>query len=456
MKRRTIGMVAALAVVGGLGAWAGLRGQRSTEYRTAPVTRGTVESTISATGNLNAVVMVQVGTQVSGNISQLYADFNSRVTKGQLVARIDPLIFEAQVNQAQANLDAARAAVGNAEAALEKADAEVSNAKAMLAVSQANLAKEKVSAANTKVTFDRQQALFSKGLIATADRDTAQATYDAEVAAVQAQQAQVQAASDSVRSAQAARNVAAAQVNTAKAQMNQQAAALAQARINLDHTYIYAPVDGVVVSRQVDVGQTVAASLQAPTIFQIAQDLTKMQVDTNVDESDVGHVQAGQQATFTVDAFPTRIFHGLVTQIRKAPINVQNVITYDVVIGVSNKDLKLFPGMTANVRILVDKREGALRIPNSALRFRPVSAASERLPVRTADGRRKPPTQAVWIVGQDGKPQQAPVQLGITDGTYSEVTGGDLSEGQQVIVGMEKETSQAATPFGGGPRRGPF
>ena len=218
MKRRTAWIAAALAGLTGLGAWAGLRGQRSAEYRSVPVDRATIESTISATGNLNAVVMVQVGAQVSGNITQLYADFNSRVKKGQLVARIDPLIFQAQVNQAQANLEASSAAVGNAQAALEKAEADVSNAKAMLAVSQANLAKERVAAANTKVTSDRQQALFSKGLIATADRDTAQAAYDSESAAVQAQQAQVQAAADSVRSAEAGRNVARAQVTTAQAQ----------------------------------------------------------------------------------------------------------------------------------------------------------------------------------------------------------------------------------------------
>jgi HlyD family secretion protein len=351
-----------------------LRGQHGIEYRTTPADRGNIISTISATGNLNAVVTVEVGTQVSGNIKELYADFNTKVKKGQLVARIDPAIYEAKVSQAEANVDAARSAVMNANAALEKSAADISSANAQAAIARANLAKERVSESDSKVKLGRQAELFNSGLIATNDRDTAQATYDAATASVAAANAQVKAADDAVRSAEAQRTIARAQVATAEAQVKQQAAALNQAQIDLQHTYIYAPVDGTVISRKVDVGQTVVASLQAPAIFQIAQDLTKMQVDTNVDEADVGHVRVGQEATFTVDAYPSQKFHGSVVEIRQAPINVQNVVTYDVVVAVSNPDLKLFPGMTANVNVVVDHRDDVLRVPNAALRFRPADA----------------------------------------------------------------------------------
>ena len=445
MKRKTIWLAAAIAAASGMGAVVVLKGGGGAQFRTARIDRGTIESTISATGNLNAVVTVEVGTQVSGNISALYADFNTRVKKGQLVARIDPEIFQAKVTQAQANVDAARAAVGNAQASFQKSEAEVSNAKAMLAVAQANLAKEKVNAADAKTKFSRQQALFGKGLIATQDRDTAQAASDAEEATVASMQAQVQAADDSIRSAEASRDVARTAVVSAQAQVTQQQAALRQAQIDLEHTYIVAPVDGVVVSRKVDVGQTVAASLQAPTIFEIAQDLTKMQVDTNVDEADVGRVAVGQQANFTVDAYPGRTFPGAVTEIRKAPINVQNVITYDVVVGVSNPDQKLFPGMTANVHMLTDSRENALRVPNAALRFRPADAKAQP----SATGRRDTGMQTVWIAGENGKPTPVRVKLGIADGTYSEVISGDLHENDEVILAAAKQAVRASGTPGG-------
>jgi len=463
-NRRVIGIGAALAVLSGLGAWAHFRGEPSAEFRTVRVDRGEIVSAVSATGNLNAVVTVQVGAQVSGNIKELYANFNTRVKKEQLVARIDPEIYQARVNQAQANLDAARSAVLNAQAALEKTAADISSARAQLAIAQANLAKEKVNAGDASTKYSRQQSLFNQGLVATADRDTAQAVYDAEAAAVGASQAQVQAAQDAIRSAEAQRGVAQAQVGSAQANVKQQTAALQQSQIDLDHTYIYAPVDGTVISRQVDVGQTVVASLQAPALFQIAQDLTKMQVDTSVDESDVGHVQVGQPATFTVDAYPGRKFQGQVAEVRKAPINVQNVITYDVVVAVSNPDLKLIPGMTANVGILVDRREDALRIPNAALRFHPADAASQKPAANRSaggpgarGGRRDAATQTVYVVGENGKPTPVPVKLGIGDGVYSEVASGGLTEGQEVITGLAQTASagQGAQFGGGGGSRGP-
>jgi HlyD family secretion protein len=248
-----------------------------------------------------------------------------------------------------------------------------------------------------------------------------------------------------------------------------------QAQVDLDHTYIRAPVDGVVVSRNVDVGQTVAASLQAPTLFLIAQDLTKMQVDTNVDEADVGRIRVGQDATFTVDAFPGESFKGKVTQIRKAPINVQNVITYNVVVAVPNPDLKLFPGMTANVKILVDRREHVLKVPNAALRFRPPdfkeqarqgtdgaarpaggprAAGQGVLPLRGEQ--RAGADQTIWVLGSGGTPSPVVVKLGITDGAFSEVIEGDLAEGREVIVGVvSKEGSTAGARPQPPTQRGP-
>ncbi len=463
-----------LAIIGStalfsVGGWAYLRGQNRVEYRTAKVEQGDIEATISATGNPNAVVTVQVGSQVSGNIKELHADFNTKVKKGQLVARIDPEIFEAKVNQAKANLDNARAAILNARAMLQKTEADVANAKASLEAAKANVAKAKVGVLDARVKLKSRVDLFKEGGISAEERDSAQAAYDSNIAVQEAAQAQEQAAEFSLRAAHAQHEVAVAQLAAAEAQVRQNEAALKQAQIDLDHTYIRAPVDGTVVSRNVDVGQTVAASLQAPTLFLIAQDLTKMQVDTNVDEADIGRVRVGQPATFTVDAYPGETFKGKVVQIRQAAMNVQNVITYDAVVAVANQDLKLFPGMTANVKILVDKREHALKIANAALRFRPPDLKERAkgggdVAVRTTQG---PPTggapslraglkpaggQTIWVLGDDKTPRSVSVKLGITDGSLSEITEGDLKEGQEVITGIVSSAAPQTQPFG---QRGP-
>jgi HlyD family secretion protein len=444
------GLSALLVIAGWAAFWRG----GGPEYRTAPVERGAVVATIAATGAPNAVVTVQVGSQVSGNVMALYADFNTKVKKGQLVARIDPQMFQAKVDQNQAALDAAKAAVVNAQAGVEKANADVASASANLANMQANLRKAHVAAQDAKAKLDRRVELANEGVISREDLDTAQAAYDSAVADEQAAQAQAQAAQDTLNAAKAELNVAYTQLASAQAQVKQAQAALAQAQVDLDHTYIRAPVDGVVVARNVDVGQTVAASLQAPTLFQIAQDLTKMQVDTNVSEADVGRVKLGQTATFTVDAYPGRVFTGQVSQIRQAPINVQNVITYDVVIAVPNPDLKLFPGMTANVKILVDRRQNVLKIPNSALRFRPAGADSGAVRVAYAGDKKTSTDPIVYVLGEGGKPKPVPVKLGLTDGTYTEVTAGDLKEGDLVITAsLAGKTPTAKTaPVGRGPR----
>jgi len=393
---------------------------------------------VTATGTINPVINVLVGSQVSGTIKALYADFNSQVKEGQVIAQIDPAIFEAQVEQG-------RASVLNAQANLLNAQANLENAKA-------NLTKADVAVLDAKRTLDRNQPLLEKKIIAQATMDTAQTNYDTAVAQRDVAQAQVESAKS--------------QIESFKAQVEQAKAGLRVTETNLRYTTIRSPVNGTVISRNVDVGQTVAASLQAPTLFTIAKNLAEMQVDSNVSEADVGRIAVGQEATFTVDAYPERIFRGKVSEIRNAPIIVQNVVTYDVVILVGNKDLKLKPGMTANVSVMIAHREGVLKIPNAALRFRPESAkkesekggppqkASDR--VKPAEGDQGRPGR-VWVLSPEGKPTSVPITFGITDGTFSEVIGGNLQEGAEVIIeGSSNKNAQSQTgtaPFMPGRRR---
>jgi HlyD family secretion protein len=449
MQRKTVLIIAAAACVSvGLGTWAVVREQAGIQYRTAAVEHGDINVAISATGNPNAVVTVQVGSQVSGIILALFADFNTKVTKGELIARIDPAPFQAKVDQAQANLDAARAAVANAQAVVQQALAGIQAANSSLAAAQANVVKAQAVAEDAKVKVDRRVIMVKQGADAKEDLETAQTTYKSAVADHNALVAQQHAVEDSVKVAQAQLNVANSLLTANQAQVKQFAAALQSSQLDLDHTKITAPVDGVVVSRNVDVGQTVAASLAAPTLFLIAQDLTKMQVDTNVSEADVGRVRVDQPATFTVDAYPGRTFTGNVTSIRKAPINVQNVITYDAVIGVSNSDLKLFPGMTANVKILVNQRLNVLKVSNAALRYHPASETAA-----AGGGKGAAPEKAVWTLDANNKQQRVVVTTGESDGTYTEVTKGGLKDGDRVIVAALAKAAPASSGSGGG--RGP-
>jgi HlyD family secretion protein len=340
----------------------------------ARVERGPLTAAVSATGNLNAVVIVQVGSQVSGQIKELLVDFNSIVKKNQVIARIDPDIFEAKVNQAKADLESSRATVLNQEAQVERARADVDNARAALVEAKAFTAKAQVQLVEAKRDYDRKTELFGRQLIAKSDLDTSQATNDAAVAQLDSTRAREQALTSGIQSAVAQLRVVQAALESARAQVKQKDAALRQAQVDLDHTTIRAPVDGVVVSRQVDVGQTVAASLQAPVLFTIAQDLTRMQVETSVDEADIGRIKIDDRATFTVDAFPGETFLGSVTQIRKAAQVVQNVVTYTVVVAVSNPGGRLVPGMTANVKLVTAEKTSVLKVPNAALRFRPAGA----------------------------------------------------------------------------------
>jgi HlyD family secretion protein len=439
-------------------------------YRTVPVTRGSLASAVSATGTLNAVITVQVGSQVSGQVKEMFVDFNSTVSKGQIIARINPDLFEAQVNQAKAQLDGAEAMVLNQQAVIEKTRADLESSRAALASSHAQTLKSQVAVVDGKRNFGRQHDLLTRSLIAQADEDAAQVQYDSAVAQYESSAAQERAAGAALRSAEGQLKVADTLLKNLQAQVAQNEANLAQAKLSLGYTIIRAPVDGVVVARNVDIGQTVAASLQAPVLFVIAQDLSKMQVDTNVDEADVGRVQVGQQATFTVDAFPGRTFRGAITQVRKAAQILQNVVTYDVVVSADNSDLKLLPGMTANIKVVTDQRDGVLQVPNAALRFRPpgVEADAPRNPSEPPrgpaaptgearpGGERRPPSEGrpagartaadaaprrgggqpgrVWVLGDDAKPRPVAVQLGISDGTRSEVLAGPLTEQSQVII----------------------
>jgi HlyD family secretion protein len=320
------------------------------EYKTTKIEKGTITASVSASGTLSPVVSVQVGSQVSGQLKEVLVDFNSEVKQGQLIARIDPETFEYKVRQSQADVDAARA--------------QVMTQQANIAMQRAEVSKAEVNLADAKRDYERKQQLVEKGFISGAERDKAQAVYNTSV--------------EQVNTAKAQAAVAAANARNAEAVVKQREAALAQARIDLGRTEIRAPVNGVVIKRSVERGQTVAASLQAPELFIIAENLTDMQVDTAIDESEIGRVRGGQKATFNVDAFPGRTFEGAVRQIRKAAQNVSNVVTYTVVIGAANPGKELLPGMTANVRVVTDSRNDVLKIANAALRFRPPGGGSDK------------------------------------------------------------------------------
>jgi HlyD family secretion protein len=425
--------------------------QNAITYQTVPVERGSVQARITATGNLNAVVDVLVSSQVSGNIKALYADWNSKVKKGQLVALIDPQIFQAQVDGATATFRSAHSATITAQAQLEKAKSELSAANANEKNAEAIAAKDLANETNAKAQWERAEMLLRAQVIAQQDYDTAKANYDASQAQVTADKAQIDAAKQNIQSAQASVQVGQSQLATAHAQERQTQAALQQAQINLDHTRIMAPVDGTVIARRMDVGQTVAATLNPPTIFEIAQDLTKMQVDTNVDESDVGNVAEGQRATFVVDSYPDTTFQGVVADVRKAPIITQNVVTYDVVITVDNSDLKLFPGMTANVTISAAKLDNTLKVPNAVLRYRPSAEVLKQVGLAPA-----PPNKQFIYVLAGGKLKPAPVTFGLSDGAYTAIKSKDLKAGDLVVVrsssGASSSTISAPSSMPRGPR----
>jgi HlyD family secretion protein len=430
-------------------------------YRMSKVEHGDITAYVSATGTLNPVIMVQVGTQVSGTVKKLFADFNSTVVPGQQLAELDQATFRAKVVQAEANLDTARAEVKNTLANAHNVRASIETARADVGSRAAQLEKARVTIVDTKRIVDRQRALFERSLLPRSEVETAQTAYDTAVAQYNAAQADLESAEAKRHAARAQLGAAEAQVEKAQAQVHQAQAALDQTRVDLDRTIIRSPVTGTVISRSVDVGQTVAASLQAPTLFTIAQDLTKMQVDTNVSEADIGQVVVGQQATFTVDAYPGQVMHGTVREIRSAPIIVQNVVNYNAVIAVDNSERKLRPGMTATVSILVAHREHVLKIPKTALRFQPQLTPTEREQFVTAfqqhQARHAPGntgatlrrawqnTPKVWTLTPEGTLLPITIRLGINDDQFSELQDGDVQEGQDLIIGLHEKDGRGAS-----------
>lgn len=438
MKRRVF-ILALLAVAVIAIAYFALGRNSPKRYITQKVARGEVSLVVSATGTVNAVTTVQVGSQVSGVISKIFVDFNSRVKKGQAIAQIDPEPFRARVAQSKANLEGLKASLDNAMVNIEATKAEVENARANVEGAKADVEKARVQVEDAKRNMDRVEGLWKEGLIAERDRDTAQTNYETALAQLKGALARKEASLAQLTSAQAQLKVAEAQRSVAIAQVNQGKATLEATQLDLSHTTIISPVEGIVVSRNVDVGQTVAASLQAPTLFLIAQDLTKMQVNASVSEADIGLVREGGEATFTVDAYPGMTFKGRITQVRNAPIIIQNVVTYDVIIEVENKELRLKPGMTANVTIPIVKKANVLKIPTSALRFKPN--------LKGKGG------QGVWVLTGKGELKEVPVKIGIRDGTFAELLEGDIKEGQEVVVGIAPGKKETLTPPGFGPLR---
>jgi HlyD family secretion protein len=412
------------------------------EYFTAKVEHGDIKQVIEATGTINPVTLVQVGSQVSGMISKLYVDFNSKVTQGQVIAEIDPKLFQGAVLQAQADLQTAQAS---------------------LMAAKANLAKDEATMKQNKLDYERAKSLVPPGVMSQQQLDQTKATYDAISAQVGSDGAAIQ---------------------QAEAQVAQKTAGLKVAQTNLDYTIIRAPTNGTVVNRSIDIGQTVAASLQAPTLFTIAQDLTKMYVYAKTDEGDVGQIRPGHTADFQVDAFPKEVFHGVVSQVRMNATTVQNVVTYDTIVAFNNPDMKLFPGMTAYVSIPVASVSDVVKIPNAALRYKPdlpaeqvqslynkygIAASQTQQPSHAAatpgqepgggtreqsapSGNGTSDTAVVWKLLPDKSLQPVQVHVGLTDHTFSALTGGDIKPGEELVTGAT--TAKAtATPSMGGQRR---
>jgi len=459
-------------------------GSRSAvQYYAAKVEKGDISQVVQATGTINAVTTVQVGSQVSGTIARLFADFNTQVTKDQVVAQIDPAIFRAQLLQAEADLENARANVTGLLAQIETQRAELLAQKASVDKAQAQLT-------DARLNLQRTKDLFDQGIVAAAQRDTAQSNYDGALASLHVAQAQY-------KQSKARLKFTIAQLDQAKAQVEQRKAAAELAHVNLDHTTIRAPIDGTVIARNVDVGQTVAASLQAPTLFVMAQDLTKMQVYAKTDESDVGKIKVGATAQFRVDSFPRETFTGMVSQVRMNATTIQNVVTYDTIIAFDNPEKKLFPGMTAYVTIPVAWENNVIKIPNGALRFQPEISNEERKalfakynvaegPRRGAGGRlaaaagNTPAKSAgtmrgqgrsgveaggasqrddwgiVWKLLPDKTLQPVRVKLGVTDFTFTAMEEGSLKAGDELAIGQTSKNNSSAQAPGGSRPSGPM
>lgn len=402
---------------------------------TEEIGRGEIQQRVSATGCLAALETVDVGCQISGIVASISVDFNSQVTAGQLIAVIDPSLYEVQVHQAKASLANASAAIRNFSSQVETLSATLLSAQSDLRAGDSNVKKAEISLADAERTFRRSSEMYAKRLISVSDLDVARTAKQSLEVNLEALKANVDSGKAKIDSIRAQIESARAQHDGAKAQCDIQKAILEGAEINLNRTRIFSPIDGIVISRAVDAGQTVAASLQAPKLFTIARDLRKMRIEAAVDEADIGKVAEGQMVTFTVDSFKGRTFTGKVGQVRLAPVTSKNVVTYSTMIDVENNDLMLKPGMTANVEILVDTRSHALRVPTHAFFFRPPSHAVVQETGALDEGSG---TTRLYVVGTNAALLPLDVVTGISNNKFTELLGNSLKEGQEVVVGEKK------------------
>lgn len=410
-------------------------GNSATSYRTAEVERGAITTVVTATGSVNAVVSTNISSQLSGQVAELLVDFNDVVRQGQPLARLDPQSFDAAVREAEAELEMARAEVLTREAAIDKAEAEVANARASRTVAEAEAVSAHAEFKEAERELNRRRALSKSAVVSASDVEQAGTRHKSTRALLRAAQVRLQVRDAAILAAEATKRMAEAELKNARAVVQKKQAALEQARVDLSRTDIRAPIDGIVIRRDVDVGTTVAASLQAPTLFTIAQDLGEIKVEAKVDEADIGRIRRGQQVAFTVDAHPARRFAGIVVQIRKAHELFQNVVTYTVIVSAANPDLALFPGMTAIVRITVDEARNVVKVPNTALRFVPAGRQGPGPgPAADSSGLEGLPG-VVWVLNEPVGPEPVPVRIGSTDSYFSAVVSGAVKPGDEVIVG---------------------
>jgi HlyD family secretion protein len=435
---RDIVLLTAAAAVGLLLAF--FRGDQAHSYIMAPVERGKIATAVRATGTLSPTSTVDVSSELSGRMAEVLVSFNDTVRADQVLARLDQTNFSAKVKEARAALRIAQAGVQMQRAALERAKAELTTAQMAPHVTEANQAALKAKLDETERVLKRKLALRRTESVSKADLSETQARRDAEAADALAMAEQVKMKFEAIAVAEAEIRMAEANLENAKAIVEQKQAELEQAEHDLARTEIRSPIDGVIIKRDVNPGQTVAVSLEAKMLFNIANDLREMEVHGKIDEADIGQVKPGQKVTFTVDAHPNRTFDGRVRQVRMAHEVVQNVVTYTVVISAPNPEQLLFPGMTANLRILIDETNDTLKIPNQALRFRPEGEE----PTTANAGSGTGPT--VWVVGPHQRPSPVPVTIGRSDDIGTELQSGELVEGQQVIVGIAT-AGAGAGPF---------
>ena len=411
-------------------------------FLTAPIERGSISTLVKASGTVEAVVSVDVSSQLSGRIAEVFVNFNDAVMAGQPIAQIDQEIFAARVNEARAALRVARATAQVQQAALERAKVGVANAKTAEKLAEDQSAASKARQEEFERDYLRKLALARTGSATERDLSQARALRDAGAADLRASLEQIQMKAEAIAIAEAERQMAEASLENAQAVVEQRQASLDQAELDLNRTVLRAPIDGIIIKRDVNPGQTVAVSLEAKTLFKIANDLREMEVHGKIDEADVGQLRAGQTVQFTVDAYPDRTFNGQVLQIRKSPEVVQNVVTYTTIVSAPNPDLLLLPGMTAQLRIVVRDTGGILKIPTQALRFRPNDAGPPTGRRGTNQAASSQSSTTVWLVGDGGQPKPVAVRLGVSDDNSAEVLEGALAEDQQVIIGIANSQKQ--------------